>query len=166
MHCAVQIGAEELCAAQLEKPLVVPYQQISHVVRDGKTVTTSGLKPRKLTGFVLLAGVDFSADHLKRYPQSLDSINAGAPPLDASFGPFNFKSTDPISFSLFRRMDPDRHLNAAVFFAQDKSSRSNDHGAPQNGNDGSGCPRRHAAYRSIACVRQEPQDRGKNRKNP
>ena len=150
MHCAVQIGAEELCAAQLEKTLVVPYQQISHVVRDGKTVTTSGLKPRDLTSFVLLAGVDFSADHLKGYPQGLDSINAGAPSLDASFGPFNFESTNPFGSSLFRRMDPDRQVDAAVIVAHDKSSCSNDHGAPQNGNSGSGCPLRQTAYRCIA----------------
>src|SRR5262249_3977449 len=45
----------------------------------------------------------------------------------ASFGPFNFEATNPITFSLLRRMDPDWHLNAAVLVAQDKSSRSNDH---------------------------------------
>jgi hypothetical protein len=128
-------GGSSVLDALLKKLLVIPYQQIADVVRHGETITSSGLEPHKLPGFVPLAGVDFSSDHLKCYPQGLDSINAGP-----------HRSTRPSGHSISKRqIQSTLAFLTGISTLRLLSRRTRDREAmimavPQNGSGGSGFP--------------------------
>lgn len=98
----------------LKKPLIVLHEQISDVVRHGKTVTASRREPRQAPRFMVTAGVDFGPNHLERDQQRLDGIIAGALSFGLSFRPSDLEPANPADLSLFRSMNADRNINVGL----------------------------------------------------
>ena len=102
---------------RLQMGLVIPYEQITNTVRHRKTIAAARPEPHKFAHFVMSACIDFSSDHLQRNPQRLNRIDPSAPSFNASFGPFDLETANPIHFRLLRHMDPNWNLNIPAIIA-------------------------------------------------
>ena len=60
----------------LEKPLVVPDEQIANVVRHRKAIAFTGLFPHQVAGCMVIAGIEVRADSLQCQLKRLHGVDA------------------------------------------------------------------------------------------
>jgi hypothetical protein len=55
-------------ALRLEKSLIVAHQQIADIARHREAIAAMRREPLKTSRSMMMAGVNFGSNHLKRYP--------------------------------------------------------------------------------------------------
>src|SRR5688572_408562 len=76
VFCALQqSGAGVMAREALRRRRGLGWQQVDHVVRNGKTEVRAGFETVEISGLVRLRDVQFTADDLQCEPQRLNGID-------------------------------------------------------------------------------------------